>query len=376
MSVSRRDTLLSLAAISGLGGCAAFHFARHTPSSASATPMSTPQTPRPIVIAHRGASGERPEHTLMAYRRAIEQGADFIEPDLVLTKDGHLVCRHENEIGGTTDVSTKPEFAARKAKKVIDGETYEGWFTEDFTLAELKTLRARERLPQLRPGNTAFDGLETIPTFDEVVLLAKAETARLGRTIGVYPETKHPSYFEGLDLSFDGPLLAALKAHDLDRADAAIFIQSFEVRNLKRLKTLTKAPLIQLLSEDGGPADGAGATYQSMITDAGLQDIASYAAGIGPQKTMLIPRDAKGASLAPTDLVARTHRVGLKLHPWTFRAENYFLAAELQRGDRSQASFPALHGDLQAEYCQFLALGIDGLFSDFPGSAVQAVASL
>jgi glycerophosphoryl diester phosphodiesterase len=193
----------------------------------------------PIIIAHRGASAERPEHTLAAYARAIEQGADFIEPDLVPTKDHQLVARHENEISGTTDVASRPEFAARKTTKTIDGETITGWFTEDFTLAELKTLRARERLPELRPGNTAFDGQQEIPTLAEIIALAKAESARTGRTIGIYPETKHPSYFRSLGLALEPVLLAELTRAGWTTREAPVFIQSFEVDNLKALKALT-----------------------------------------------------------------------------------------------------------------------------------------
>ena len=326
----------------------------------------------PIIIAHRGASGHRPEHTLSSYRLGIEMGADFIEPDLVLTKDGHLVCRHENEIGGTTNVSSKQEFVARKSVKIIDGERFEGWFTEDFTLAELKTLRCKERLPQLRPANMAFDGQDEIPTFDEVLALIKGKKAPSGRDLGIYPETKHPSYFDTLGLSFDAPLLRAIRAADLDRADAAIFIQSFEVSNLKRLAGLTKAPKIQLVSAEGGPADKPATTYAAMMSDAGLADIATYAAGIGPQKTMIIPQTSDGTPLPPTDLVARAHAAGLALHPWTFRAENYFLPKDLRRGDVADPTYQRLLGDLVAECQRFLDLGVDGLFSDNPGIAVTA----
>lgn len=326
----------------------------------------------PIIIAHRGASGHRPEHTLSAYRLGMEMGADFIEPDLVLTKDGHLVCRHENEIGGTTDVAAKPEFASRKAVKIIDGERFEGWFTEDFTLSELKTLRCRERLPQLRPANMAFDGQDEIPTFDEVLALIKSKKAPSGRALGIYPETKHPSYFDREGLSFDVPLLAAIRREGLDGPDAPIFIQSFEVANLKRLATLTKAPKIQLVSGEGGPSDDPTTTYAAMMSDAGLTEIASYAAGIGPQKSMIIPQMPDGTPLPATDLIARAHRAGLALHPWTFRAENNFLPKDLRRGDAGDPVFQRLAGDLTAECQRFLELGVDGLFSDNPGAAVAA----
>lgn len=363
MPLTRRDALLGAGLL--LGACAA-------PRALGPAPAMT----RPLVIAHRGASGYRPEHTLSAYRLAIAQGADLIEPDLVVTKDLVLVARHENEIGGTTDVANRPEFADRKRKKTIDFDDVEGWFTEDFTLAELKTLRCKERLPQLRPANRAYDGQEQIPTFDEVIALAKAESARLGRTIGVYPETKHPSYFEALGLSFDAPLIAALKAHDLDRADAAIFIQSFETGNLKRLAQKTSAPLVQLLAEEGMPFDhlktSVGATYAMMAAGDGLKRIADYAKGVGPQKTMVIPRDAKDASSKATDLVARAQAVGLKVHPWTFRLENFFLPLELRRGDAKAMDFPRQAGDLSAEIKAFYALGVDGVFADHPDIAVAA----
>jgi glycerophosphoryl diester phosphodiesterase len=360
MDLTRRS---ALAGAGALAGCAA-------------VPEAAPVRARPLVIAHRGASGYRPEHTLAAYRLAIQQGADYIEPDLVMTKDGVPVARHENEIGGTTDVAAQPEFAARRTVKEIDGERFEGWFTEDFTIAELKTLRARERLPQLRPGNTAFDGQEAIPTFAEVIALAHAEGALLGRTIGVYPETKHPTYHDRIGLSFDGPLLGALKAAGWDGARAPVFIQSFEVGNLRRLAGLTRVRLVQLIAEEGAPFDQirpeVRASYRAMLTNDGLADIATYAAGIGPQKSLIIPRDAAGRSLAPTDLVARAQAAGLVVHPWTFRNENMFLPADLRRGDASRPDFQRLAGDAEAEIAQFLALGVDGVFADFPDVAVAA----
>jgi glycerophosphoryl diester phosphodiesterase len=315
---------------------------------------------RPLVIAHRGASGERPEHTLAAYELAIAQGADVIEPDLVPTKDDQLVARHENEIGGTTDVADHPEFAARRTTKRIDGQEVTGWFTEDFTLAELKTLRARERLPQLRPGNTRYDGQDTIPTFAEVIALARRRSAQLGRTIAVYPETKHPTYFAGIGHGTDALLLAELKRVGWDRADAPVFIQSFEVENLRRLSTRTRVRLVQLMTGQGAPADGARASYAAMATPAGLRDIARYAWGIGPDKAMLgdgrIVRDA--------------HAAGLRVHPWTFRAENYFLPERFRRG-----ASPADHGDVRAEIGQALAQGVDGFFTDFPAEGVAARAA-
>src|SRR5688572_15093190 len=198
-----------------------------------------------IVIGHRGASGYRPEHTLAAYELAIALGADFIEPDLVSTRDGVLVARHENEISGTTDVADHPEFASRRTTKVIDGVSFTGWFTEDFTLAELKTLRAVERLPAVRQRNTLYNGLFEVPTFQEVIDLAR-RTSRGGRTVGIYPETKHPTYFQGIGLPLEEPLAAALQRNGLNSKNAAVFVQSFEVANLRKLQNLTHARLIQL----------------------------------------------------------------------------------------------------------------------------------
>ncbi|WP_448581098.1 glycerophosphodiester phosphodiesterase [Thermaurantiacus sp.] len=324
-----------------------------------------PQPDAPLVIAHRGASAERPEHTLAAYRLAIEQGADFIEPDLVMTKDGVLVARHENEISETTDVADRPEFAARKATKVIDGKPVTGWFTEDFTLAELKTLRARERLPQLRPANQAFDGTETIPTFDEVVALAKAAP----RAVGVYPETKHPSYFRSLGLPMEDALLAVLKRHGFSAA--RVFIQSFEVGNLQALREKTRLPLVQLIASAGGPADRPGTTYADMLTDSGLRTISTYADAIGVEKPLVVPRGADGRLQAPTNLAARARKAGLRLHVWTFRPENFFLPEGLKG-----AGQPAARGDLAGEIRVFLAAGIDGLFTDSVPPAREALESL
>lgn len=322
---------------------------------------AVPALTAPLVIAHRGASGERPEHTLAAYALAIDQGADFIEPDLVMTKDSVLVARHENEISGTTDVASKPEFAARRTTKTIDGQAVSGWFTEDFTLAELKTLRARERLAQVRPQNTKYDGQFDVPTFDEVVALAKA------RRVGIYPEIKHGQYFASINLCLEAPLLAALGKASWSAKAHPVFIQSFEVANLQRLRKKTKLRLVQLMAASGGPADRPGTTYAAMATPAGLKAIARYADGIGVEKTLVVPRDANGASTRPTTLIVDAHRAGLKVHAWTFRAENAFLPTELRRGTDTAA-----HGDLAAEFRTFYALGIDGVFSDHPGIAVTS----
>jgi glycerophosphoryl diester phosphodiesterase len=332
---------------------------------ACATPeshaMEKPLNGQAIIIAHRGASGERPEHTIASYTRAIEQGADYIEPDLVLTKDGVLVARHENEISETTDVADRPEFADRKTSKTIDGRKMTGWFTEDFTLAELKILRAKERLPQLRKDNMAFDGQFEIPTFEEVLTIAKAHN------VGVYPETKHPSYFASIGLPHEAPLLAMLTRFGHVTKDAPIFIQSFEVENLKALRPKTKLRLIQLMDEKGSPADRSDMTYTQMATAEGLKIVATYADGVGPNKALVIPRTLIGNLGTPTTLVADAHKVGLAVHPWTFRRENYFLPLAQKSGID-----PRSIGDVQAEMKAFLATGVDGIFSDNVAEAVSA----
>lgn len=329
--------------------------------------MEKPLEGQVIIIAHRGASGERPEHTLGSYSLAIAQGADYIEPDLVLTKDGVLVARHENEISETTDVADKAEFADRKTSKTIDGQKMTGWFTEDFTLAELKTLRAKERLPQLRSANMAYDGQFEIPTFDEILALAKAQSAVTGRTIGIYPETKHPSYFTAIGLPHEAPLLAALTQYGHVEKSAPVFIQSFEVENLKALRPKTKLRLIQLMAETGSPPDRSDVTYAQMASAEGLKIVATYADGIGPNKAMVIPRTLLGNLGNPTTLVADAHRAGLAVHPWTFRRENYFLPLAQKSGVD-----PRGVGDLNAEIKAYLATGVDGIFSDNVTEAVAA----
>jgi glycerophosphoryl diester phosphodiesterase len=321
---------------------------------------------KPLVIAHRGASGELPEHTLASYELAIDQGADFIEPDIVPTKDGVLVARHENEISGTTDVATRPEFAGRKATKTIDGATVTGWFTEDFTLAELKTLRARERLPQLR--STAHDGRYQVPTLAEIVALVRAKERSTRRRVGLYPETKHPAYFASIGLPLEARLVAVLHEAGYRSAKDAVFIQSFEIDNLRRLNGMTELRIVQLIGDlNSAPIDRSGLGYASMVTPQGLKAIASYADGIGPEKSAVIPRGSDGKLAAPTTLVTDAREAGLVVHPYTFRAENYFLPADFKAG-----SDPRAKGDLAGEICAFLKAGVDGLFSDNPGAAVAA----
>lgn len=322
----------------------------------------------PVIIAHRGASGERPEHTLAAYQLAIEQGANFIEPDLVLTKDGVLVARHENEISETTDVANRPEFAGRRTSKTIDGQQYSGWFTEDFTLAEMKTLRARERLPDLRAANVAYDGEFDVPTFDEVLQLLNAHAAKTGKRVGVYPETKHPSHFAALGLDHEEPLLKLLSQYGYGGKEDPVFIQSFEVGNLKALKGKTEIRLVQLIGGEGGPPDLTGRSFASMLTADGLKEIATYADGIGPPKDLVIGRNAIGQLSEPTGVVTAAHKAGLLVHPWTFRRENHFLPTDFKSGID-----PRDPGDLAGEIERFVAAGVDGLFSDNPAQAVAAV---
>ena len=321
----------------------------------------------PQVIAHRGASGERPEHTASAYELAIDQGADFIEPDLVMSRDGVLVVRHENEISGTTDVADRPDFAGRRTTRTINGAPVEDWFTEDFTLAELKTLRARERLPALRPGNTAFDGQDPILTFQQVIDIARAGSARTGRVIGVAPELKHPSHFAAIGLPMEAAFVAALSANGLTAADSPVLVQCFEPSTLRALRSSTAAPLLQLIAASGGSDDAPGTAFADMVNPAVLAEIATYADAIGVDATLIIPREASGAALPPTTLIADAHAAGLRVVAWTFRAENHFLPLADRRGDD-----PAAHGDLTAYLRAVYALGVDAVFSDFPGIAVHA----
>ena len=339
--------------------------------AACATPAPTPerQHTRPLAIAHRGCSGERPEHTIGGYKLAIAYGADFIEPDCVITKDGVLVVRHENEISQTTDIAAHPEFAARRTTKVVDGQKLDGWFTEDFTLVELRTLRCKERLPQIRPQNTAYDGQEPIPTLQDVIDLAKAETAARGRTIGIYPETKHSTYFNKIGLPLEGRLLETLNKAGWTEKTSPVFIQSFEVKNLQALRSQTRVRLIQLVTGEGGPADG-GVSYSERLTPAGLKEIARYADGIGAEKNLIIPRASDQSWLKPTTLVNDAHTAGLQVHAWTFRIENTFLPRELRLGDPRSDTYAREHGDIKSELLKFFDLGIDGFFSDNSHEAV------
>jgi glycerophosphoryl diester phosphodiesterase len=323
------------------------------------------------IVGHRGASGYRPEHTLASYELSARMGADFIEPDLVTTKDGVLVARHEPEIGGTTDVAAHPEFADRKVTKSLDGVNVTGWFTEDFTLAELKTLRAKERIPDIRQHNTIYDGRFEVPTFQEVIDLAKRLSRELHREIGIYPETKHPTYFRKQGLALEPALVRTLNRNGLNRPNAKVYVQSFEVTNLIELHRVLRVPLVQLTSASGAPFDfvdsGDPRTYKDITSAAGLRDVAKYAKGLGPDKNQVIPRDSAGFLTTPTALVRDAHRAGLVVHPYTFRAENNFLPADFR-----SSTVPSQYGDLFAEIEAFRATGIDGLFSDNPDIVVAA----
>ena len=303
------------------------------------------EPPKPLIIAHRGASGHRPEHTLEGYRLGAEMGADFIEPDLVSTKDGVLIARHENEIGGTTDVAVK--FPSRRTTKTVDGQAITGWFTEDFTLAEIKTLRAKERLAF---RSHAYDGQFAIPTFDDVIEVAQRLGRELNRPIGVYPETKHPTHFRNIGLPLEEKLIASLAQHGWNHRDAPVFIESFEPDSLRFLRGKTSVRLIQLTSE------------ASMVDATGLKTIASYADGIGPEKRLIVPIGADGSVGAPTDLVQRAHGAGLQVHIWTIRVDKEFLPA-------------GYRGRGEAEFEQFRDLGVDGLFTDFPDVAAKVLRS-
>ncbi|EHL21354.1 glycerophosphoryl diester phosphodiesterase [Acidovorax sp. NO-1] len=356
---------------------------------------STLNGDKPLVIGHRGASGYLPEHTLESYKRAIELGADFIEPDLVATKDGVLVARHEPNITGTTDVSTRPEFADRKTKKVVDGVEEEGWFASDFTLAEIKTLRAIQPMAE---RDQSYNGKFQIPTLDEVLDLAKSEGAKTNRTVGVYPETKHPTYHVNLGLQLEDRLLAALAKYGYTSKASPVIVQSFEVSNLKYLRTKTQIRLVQLVDANdvnpNGTVDltapydkpydfavaGDARTFASLLTPAGLKEVKTYADGIGPWKPYLIPSrqvdanndgkpddlnndgkidDRDRVMMPATDVVKNAHAVGLMVHPYTFRSEARRLASDFK-------------GDPKAEYKLFYELGVDGVFSDFPDAAKAA----
>jgi glycerophosphoryl diester phosphodiesterase len=326
---------------------------------------------RPTLIAHRGSPSYLPEHTLEGYKMAISQGCDVIEPDLVITKDGILIVRHENEISETTNVADFPEFKDRKCSKFIDGIEKTGWFVEDFTLQELKLLRAKERIPEIRPGNVAFNGLYEIPTFQEALDLIKELNLEFKgqRTIGVYPETKHPSYFKNIGLPLEDRLIQVLEDNNLNTKDSPVFIQSFEVANLKELRRRrVLVPLVQLVDEAGTqPYDFVLSKdprkSEDMLTKTGLEEIAKYADVVAPYKEYLIPRTANNNLGVPTELIAKAHSLGLLVHTWTFRPENHFLPADLKSSKKDIDKHVVGDGSV-LEIQAFLKAGLDGFFSD------------
>lgn len=339
----------------------------------------TVNTPEILIIGHRGASALRPEHTLAAYQKAIDDGADFIEPDLVATKDGYLVARHENEIGETTNVSELPQFADRKTTKVIDGVPLTGWFTEDFHLNELNQLKARERIPQIRPNNVQYNDLYNIPTLEQIIELADQHYQKTGKIIGLYIETKHPTYFQQQNLALENSLLMSLAKHKYTREIAPVYLQSFEISNLKamreQLDQLNSIKQIKIIQLYGGkstqPADAAmqklTINYGDMATVAGLKEVAKYADGVGPSKTYILP-NTQAATV--TSFVKDAHAVGLKVHPYTLRPENEFLPDYLDCGVN-----PAERCETGAikEYELFFEAGVDGIFTDDPGLGRKAL---
>ncbi|MEC5388228.1 glycerophosphodiester phosphodiesterase [Uliginosibacterium sp. H3] len=339
----------------------------------------------PLVIAHRGASAYVPEHTLAGYQHAIDLGADAVEPDLVMTRDGVLVARHENEIGGTTNVAMLPQFADRKTTKNIDGIPVTGWFTEDFTLVELKSLRARERIPANRPENAKLNDRYEIPTLAEVIALVRAHEAKTGKRVAIYPETKHPSYLRGIGKPLEETLVKTLHDAGFHGKGAPVYIQSFEVANLKMLRKMTDLPLVQLIDNpnnkpaaNGTPrnapwdfiASGDKRSYADLTTAAGLKEVATYADAVGAYKEIVIPRTADNRMGMPTSFVVDAHAAGLGVHIWTMRPENVFLPVELRRGDVGSLTE---RGDAVGEILIYLRAGIDGFFSDDPLAGRQAV---
>ncbi|MFI1964785.1 glycerophosphodiester phosphodiesterase [Streptomyces pathocidini] len=366
-----RRALLGAAAL----GAGAAALAAHGPAAAEAPRTGAPSAdapgrlPVPTVIGHRGASGYRPEHTLGSYQLALDMGADVIEQDLVPTKDGHLVCRHENDITGTTDVSAHPEFADRKTAKTVDGAQLTGWFTEDFTLAELRTLRAKERIPAVRQENTLYDGRWAVPSFEEVLRWAEEQGRRRGRPVWLHVETKHPTYFRKLGLGLEEPLAKLLRKYGRHRADSPVFLQSFEPGSIERLGRLVGSRRVVLLSAPASrPYDftdsGDRRTYGDLMKPEGLRWIARFAQGIGPSLTSVIPTGADGKLGEPTALVSDAHAAGLILHPYTVRNENQFLPTDFRRG-----TDPNAYGDSFGYFRALLKTGIDGIFSDNPDTA-------
>ena len=384
-----RRTLLASAGAAALAGTGCTGPAPSAPAAAVPWERSGGGAwpPVPTLIGHRGASALRPEHTLASYAQAIADGADCIEPDVVTTRDGVLVVRHENAIAilnadgsvkeATTDVADRPAFAGRRTTKTIDGTAITGWFTEDFTLAELQTLRARERIPAVRPANARYDGQFSIPTLQQVIDLARTESQQRGRTVGVYPETKHPTYFQSIGQPLEAPLVALLEKNGLNHRDAPVFVQSFEVANLQQLRSLTPVRLVQLVGASGRPYDfvarGAAETrrYADLLTPEALRAMRRYADVVAPYKTLVAPVQAGRVGPA-TPLVADAHAAGLAVHIWTLRPENSFLPTAYQRAPVADGT---ARGDGAGEIDAYLRAGVDGFFTDDPAVGRAAIAA-
>jgi glycerophosphoryl diester phosphodiesterase len=366
-----RRTLIVLASVAAFAGLGA------VPAHAAADPASVdPARCRPgapLVIGHRGAWGYRPEHTLAAYKLGIELGADIVEQDLISTKDGVLIARNSNELSSSTDVASHPEFAARRTTKTVDGVAYTGWFSEDFTLAEIKKLRATERTPDVRPGNVRYNGKFEVPTLQEVIDLVRVESRRLHRRIGIYPETKRPTYFRSIGLPLEDRLIATLRRNGLNHrgADVPVYLQSFEPSSLQRLNRLSDLPVVQLVDAVGKPYDfvvsGDPRSFVDLVMPAGLRWVHRYADIVAVNKDLIVPRDASGRLKSPTTLVTDAHRIGLGVHAWRFANENTFLPVDFRRG-----TDPLTWGDYRAEYRLFYGLDVDGVLTDFPDAAVAA----
>lgn len=367
----------------GLVAAAALIAPVATSTASASTPESAPHSSSgnpgyrekdmtdPLVVAHRGASGYRPEHTLAAYDLGVRMGADYIEPDLVMTKDGVLVDRHEPEIGGTTDVAERPEFADRRTTKQLDGKPVTGWFVDDFTLAELKSLRAKERLPDLRQESSTYDGRYEVPTFEEVLEQREALSRRTGRTIGIIPEIKHSTYLHEEGFDPEAEVARLVKKHHLNHRKAPLWVQSFELTALKDLREnhRYRGKSTFLTSASGGPYDlrGEGTTYAELTTPESMRQLSRWIDGFGPAKDQVVARNADGALGEPTSFVEDAHAAGLKVMPYTFRAENQYLPTDYREG-----SDPADFGRALAEVRVFLEAGVDGVFCDQPDVCVEA----
>jgi glycerophosphoryl diester phosphodiesterase len=323
------------------------------------------------VIAHRGASGHRPEHTALAYRLGYRMGADSVEPDLVATRDGVLICRHDLDLSKTTDIADRPEFADRRSRISINGKVVGGWFTHDFDLAEIRTLQARERWPEKRAGSAKFDGQLGLVTFEELLDICEAESARRGSPLGVHAELKHAHWFESKGLPLGDLVMDVVNARGIDKVSGPLTVMSFEPTVLRRLAASSSLELIQLVDTSGMPHDVSGTTYRRMCSKAGLAKIAEYATGIGPSRQLVFPRDRNDVVDKPTNLVRKAHDRGLDVLVWTLRSENRHLPSNLRHGAR-----PRRHGDAEAEVRMFLDAGVDGLLTDFPDVAVKVVGEI